>query len=187
MPDGHTTAFEDKTGGRGVAWRCGSGMGKVAYRKWSSVSKQYAAAVDPTSRLKRRAQKIFELQLKKTRGSWEDQLYSILLLSLKQKLSADIHVLQSAFLLTTLAHSFLYLSLYIRTDILISTSHEEENHFGKSYYQFFKEKGIHIDSFASLAFKFMRHFSLCSICIQCFLLYVTFSSIIFSISVKCSM
>lgn len=96
----------------------------------------FAKSMDPASRLKLRTQKIFKLQLKKTRGSWEDQVYSILLLSQKQKCSADISVLQSAFL-TTFTQSFLYLFFYIRTDILISTNYEEENNFRKGSYHLF--------------------------------------------------
>lgn len=47
---------------------------------------------------------------------------------------------KSAFLPTTFVHSFLYLSLHIKTDILISTSYEEKNNFGKSYYNFLRKR-----------------------------------------------
>lgn len=33
VPNGHTTAFEDKTEGREGAWRRSSGVGYVAFRK----------------------------------------------------------------------------------------------------------------------------------------------------------
>lgn len=70
--------------------------------------------------------------------------------------------MKSAFFVLTFAHCFCFLSLYIKTVILISTDYKEENNFGKELLTlFFKTKGICADLFANPMSKFIRQISPC--------------------------
>lgn len=88
VPNGHTTAFEDKWGWRGsVKEDFRNGMCCLQETKATQSQVQCAAAANPISKVKLRTQKnILTLTKRNKRGSWQDQIYSMLLLSLKQNL-----------------------------------------------------------------------------------------------------
>lgn len=102
---------------------------------------QCAATANPISRLKLRAGKTILTSTKNKRGSYENQICSILLLSLKQKLKCRWpRFPKSAFLLSIFSYSILFLFLHIKTGRVVSTIMRSKMILEKSYYLFLKER-----------------------------------------------